>query len=57
MTTDRQVSSIEASFNMEDMPFDKECRKRVEDILINKVSVASVIADLNKKYKSTIDKR
>ena len=50
MTIDRKVSSIESSFNMESMSFDKECRERVRDVLIKKVSVADVIAELNKKY-------
>ena len=29
MTVDRKVSSIEASFKMENMQFDTECRQRV----------------------------
>ena len=39
-----------SSFNMESMPFDKECRERVRDVLIKKVSVEDVIVELNKKY-------
>ncbi len=50
MTIDRKVSSIESSFKMESMPFDTECRKRVRDILIKKVSVEDAIAELNRKY-------
>lgn len=50
MTIDRKVSSIEASFQMENMPFDTECRKRVRDVLVKKVSAADAIAELNRKY-------
>ena len=51
MTVDRRVSSIESSFKMEGMPFDAECRQRVRDVLVKKVSVADAITELNKKYR------
>ena len=51
MTVDRRVSSIESSFKMESMPFDAECRQRVRDVLVKKVSVADAITELNKKYR------
>lgn len=54
MTIDRKVSSIEASFVMEDMTFDDTCRKRVKNILEKKVSVADSIAELNKKYGASV---
>lgn len=50
MTINRKVSSIESSFRMENMPFDKECRNRVSGILSGKISCAEAIAELNKKY-------
>ena len=50
MTVDRKVSSIEASFKMENMQFDTECRQRVRNVLTKKVSVAEAIAELNDKY-------
>ncbi len=50
MTVDRQVSSIESSFQMENMLFDEECRKRVKDVLEKNISVADAIAELNRKY-------
>ncbi len=56
MTIDRKVSSIEASFRMESMPFDTECRKRVRDVLAKKVSVDDAIAELNKKYRVSVQK-
>ena len=50
MIVDRKVSSIESSFQMEDMLFNEECRKRVKDILEKNISVADAIAELNRKY-------
>lgn len=50
MTIERKVSSIESSFRMENMNFDKECRMRVQGILSNKIIVADALAELNKKY-------
>ena len=50
MTVDRKVSSIEASFKMENMQFDTECRQRVKNVLTKKVSVADAIAEWNNKY-------
>ena len=50
MTTDRKVSSIEASFSMENMKFDDACRTRVKNILEKKVTVADSISELNRKY-------
>ena len=50
MTIDRKVSSIESSFKMENMQFDAECRERVRNVLVNKVSANDAIAELNKKY-------
>lgn len=54
MTVDRKVSSIEASFKMEGMPFDTECRRRVKDVLVKKVSAADAIAELNRKYRVSV---
>ena len=51
MTVDRRVSSIESSFKMEGMPFDAECRQRVRNILVKKISVSDAISELNKKYR------
>lgn len=56
MTIDRKVSSIESSFKMESMPFDTECRKRVRDVLVKKVSVNDAIAALNRKYRVSAQK-
>lgn len=50
MTVDRKVSSIESSFQMENMLFDEECRKRVKDVLTKNMPVVDTIAELNKKY-------
>ena len=47
---DRKVSSIESSFQMENMLFDEECRKRVKDVLTKNMPVVDAIAELNKKY-------
>ncbi len=57
MTVDRKVSSIEASFKMESMPFDTECRRRVKDVLDKKVSPADAIADLNRKYRVSLQEK
>ena len=50
MRVERKVSSIESSFKMENMQFDAECRQRVTNVLVKKVSAADAIAELNKKY-------
>lgn len=50
MIIDRKVSSIESSFQMENMLFDEECRKRVKDVLTKNMPVVDAIAELNKKY-------
>ncbi len=50
MTNDRRLSSMEASFKMEDMPFDSSCRKRVQSVLNNTLSVSEAIEELNRKY-------
>lgn len=50
MTIDRKVNSIESSFRMENMEFDRECHARVKRILSNENLVADAIAELNKKY-------
>lgn len=47
---DRKVSSIESSFQMENMLFDEECRRRVKGVLTKNISVADAIAELNRKY-------
>ena len=55
MTIDRKVRSIESSFRMENMNFDKDCRKRVTGILSGKISSAEAIApvfDSLRKIKS-----
>lgn len=51
MTIERKLSSIESSFKMENMKFDKECRNRVKGILSGKIGVNTAISELNKKYK------
>lgn len=50
MRVERKVSSIESSFKMENMQFDAECRQRVKNVLVKKVSATDAIAELNKKY-------
>lgn len=50
MTIDRKVSSIESSFRMENVEFDRKCYERVKGILSDKILVADAIAELNKKY-------
>ena len=51
MTNDQKLSSIEASFKMENLPFDSACYKRVEKVLCNKItSDLDAISELNKKY-------
>ena len=35
---------------MENMSFDKDCRKRVTEILSGKISSTEAIAELDKKY-------
>lgn len=57
MTIDRKVSSIESGFEMESMPFDTECRKRVSDVRVKKVSVADAVAELNRKYRVSAQKK
>lgn len=57
MTVDRKVSSIEASFKMENMQFDTECRQRVRNVLTKKVSVADAIAELNDMYGVSAKRR
>ena len=57
MTIERKVSSIESSFSMENLNFDEECRNRVKAVLSDKVAVADVIAELNKKYRVSADRR
>ncbi len=51
MTVERKLSSIESSFNMENMSFDSACRRRVKGILEDAIKVPDAIAELNKKYK------
>ena len=51
MKIDRQLSSIESSFAMEDLQFDEECRNRVKSVLSGELSVQDAIAELNEKYK------
>lgn len=50
MMIDRKVSSIESSFQMENMLFDGECRRRVEDVLAKNISAVDAIAELDRKY-------
>lgn len=50
MTIERKVSSMESSFDMESLRFDDECRKRVREVLADKLTVSDAIAELNKKY-------
>lgn len=57
MTINRKLSSIESSFRMENMNFDKECRNRVKGILSNKIVVNDAISELNKKYGVSTVKR
>ncbi len=51
MTTNRKLTSIESSFKMENIQFDKECRQRVQGVLSDKITVSDAIAELNKKYR------
>lgn len=57
MTIDKKVRSIESSFKMENMKFDKECRSRVKGILSGKIVASEAIAELNKKYGVSTVKR
>ena len=50
MTNERRLSSIEASFSMEDRPFDSECRERVRKVINKERSVPDAIKELNRKY-------
>ena len=50
MTVKRILSSMEASFNMEGFQFDNDWRKRVENILESRLTVADAISELNRKY-------
>ena len=52
MTPERKLTSIESSFDMEDLPFDEECRDRIKKILKGTFTVQEAIAELNKKYKN-----
>lgn len=36
------------------MLFDAECRRRVKDVLVKKVSAADAIAELNSKYRVSV---
>lgn len=56
MIIDRKVSSIESSFRMENILFNGECRRRVEDVLAKNVSAADAIAELNRKYRISTQK-
>lgn len=51
MTIDRKVSSMESSFRMENIEFDRACYERVRGKLSDKILVADAIAELNKKYE------
>lgn len=57
MKTERIVSSIESSFAMESFKFDDECRLRVKKVLEDKLTVADAIAELNKKYCVSSNRR
>ena len=57
MIIDRKVSSIESSFQLEDMLFDEECRKRVKDILAKNISAVDAVAELNRKYSVLVQKK
>jgi vacuolar-type H+-ATPase subunit B/Vma2 len=50
MIIDRKVSSIESSFRIEGMPFNEECRRRVENVLAKNISAVDAIAELDRKY-------
>ena len=50
MTNDRRLSSMEASFRMENMPFDSSCCKRVQSVFNNILPVSDAIEELNRKY-------
>lgn len=56
MIIDRKVSSIESSFRIEGMPFNEECRRRVENVLAKNISAADAIAELNRKYRISTQK-
>ena len=52
MMPERKLTNIESSFDMEDLPFDEECRDRIKKILKGTLSVQEAISELNKKYKN-----
>lgn len=56
MIIDRKVSSIESSFQLEDMLFDEECRKRVKDVLTKSITVVDAITELDRKYRISAQK-
>ena len=56
MIIDRKVSSIESGFQMENMLFDGECRRRVKGVLTKNISAADAIAELNRKYRISTQK-
>jgi VIT1/CCC1 family predicted Fe2+/Mn2+ transporter len=51
MSDEEKVSSIEASFSMENADFDDECRQRISDILKDRITVSETIEELNRKYR------
>lgn len=53
MEIERKVSSLEASFSMENMQFDDACRNRIKNVLEGKVSITDAIAELNRKYSAS----
>ena len=55
MTIDEKSRSIEASFAMEDLEFDEDCRNRVKNILSGEISVLDAIKELDKKYGMVCD--
>lgn len=56
MIIDRKVSSIESSFRIEGMPFNEECRRRVENVLAKNISAVDAIAELDRKYSVLVQK-
>ncbi len=52
MTESQMVNNIVASYEMEDMHIDNECRKRLYDVITGTIKADDAIEELKKKYLS-----
>lgn len=52
MTATQMVKNIEASFAMENMYIDNDCRKRLYDVITGAIKADDAIEDIKKKYLS-----